>query len=229
MKTLPHIAQEDPQWSLDDFVDVVNQLLPQFLPEADSDNRVQDTVNPRLVRHYTTQGLLDKPLRQGREARYLYRHLLQLLLLRRLLTEGYSASSLASLMAGKSNAELEGLLQGGAQLTVEAANPALAFLSQIQARQSPPTVSAPEPSMSLQRSMPPPSSPPVRRPSASLVYGLEPSINEHPLPAATSQWTRLEVLDGLELHIREDFAFPTTAHEREQLLQLIAQRLTKPT
>lgn len=169
MYQLQQFARQNPQWSLDELVEVANQLLPQYLPDQGSDSRLQDTVNARLVRHYTTQGLLDRPLKQGREARYLYRHLLQLLLLRRLLAEGYSSSSLGQALQ-KSNQDLESLLQGGAQLTMEAANPALAFLAKVRDRGlGPPS----------QRTMAPPASPPV--PSSP------PSRDEASRPSTASQ------------------------------------------
>ncbi len=219
---LQQIAQQQPEMVLDRFVEVTNDLLPQFLPDQGSGNRGQEPVNPRLVRHYTTQGWLDKPLKQGREARYTYRHLLQLLVLRRLLAEGYSTSSISSLIGGQSDAALENILQGGVQLTVEAANPALAFLSQIrdgqgpakgQCRESSPSDRSPKRStspvggdlrVSPQQAAPAPAAPPASPPQP---------------------WTRLEILDGLELHVRQDFAAPATAHERDSLLQLIADHL----
>lgn len=228
MSKLQRLGQQDPQWSLEAFVDVANDMLSDFLPEQEVDSRLQDTVNPRLVRHYTTQGLLDKPRRQGREARYGYRHLLQLLVLRRLLTEGYSASSITGLIAGMTDTSLEDLLQGGAQLTVEAANPALAFLSQVRDRNQPlPT----EPSSAL-KSVHPPS---LKRlsPQRQHLSSPPPSPDLSPqtpstLPPSTPvPWTRLEILDGLELHLRNDFVVPATTYEREQLLRLIAHHLTQ--
>ncbi len=211
MSMLQQIAQQQPEMMLDRFVAVTNDLLPQFLPDQSSGSRGQEPINPRLVRYYTTQGWLDKPLKQGREARYTYRHLLQLLVLRRLLAEGYSASSIGSLIGGQADTALEDILQGGVQLTVEAANPALAFLSQIRDRRE----SSPS-DRSHKRS----ASPAFQAPLAAPV----------PTPAAPSAsipqaWTRLEILDGLELHIRQDFVAPATAHERDSLLQLIADHL----
>ncbi|WP_225885368.1 MerR family transcriptional regulator [Leptolyngbya sp. KIOST-1] len=213
---LQQIAQQQPEMVLERFVDVTNDLLPQFLPDQVSGSRGQEPVNPRLVRHYTTQGWLDRPLKQGREARYTYRHLLQLLVLRRLLAEGYSTSSIGGLISGQSDAALENILQGGVQLTVEAANPALAFLSQIRDRQATP---------------PPDRAAGGRRQYLGPPHGasFQPSFEAAPPPPAPSPpptWTRLEILDGLELHVRQDFAVPTTAHERDSLLRLIADHLT---
>lgn len=210
MSMLQQIAQQQPEMVLDRFVEVTNDLLPQFLPDQSSGNRGQEPVNPRLVRYYTTQGWLDKPFKQGREARYTYRHLLQLLVLRRLLAEGYSASSIGSLIGGQADQALEDILQGGVQLTVEAANPALAFLSQIRDRRE--------------------SSPSNQSPNRSATPAMQAPLAASSLPAPAPDpppqaWTRLEILDGLELHVRQDFAAPGTAHERDSLLQLIAAHL----
>ncbi|MFH7241458.1 MAG: MerR family transcriptional regulator [Spirulina sp.] len=207
MSMLQQIAQQQPEMVLDRFVEVVNDLLPQFLPDAPASGRGQEAVNPRLVRHYTTQGWLDRPLKQGREARYTYRHLLQLLVLRRLLAEGYSASSIGGLISGQPNSALENMLQGGVQLTVEAANPALAFLSQIRHRGE-----------SLDRSSSVVNPVAMEAPSP---MAAPPS----PTPSSHETWTRLPILDGLELHIRHDVTLPTTAHERDRLAQIIVDHL----
>ena len=207
MHQLQRFADQDTQWALDDFVEVANQLLPQFLPDGGAESRIQETVNVRLVRHYTTSGLLDKPLKQGREARYTYRHLLQLLLLRRLLAEGYSSGAVGQLVANKTNQDMEGLLQGGTQLTVEAANPALAFLAKVRERSVYPSAPAP-----------------VARSSPALSA---PSTSVDPSSPTPSRWMRHPILEGLELHIREDFRYPPSPQERDALLQLIAQALTQ--
>jgi DNA-binding transcriptional MerR regulator len=143
MKPLQALALEDPHWSLEELVQVANEQLPQFLPEEKAHTRVREDVTPRLIRHYASQRMLDEPLKEGREARYLYRHLLQLLLVRRLLAEGYGASAIDKLAISKTNQELEELLQGGVQLTITPANLALAFLQQVQQRQTPPMQSLP--------------------------------------------------------------------------------------
>ena len=204
MNTLQSIAQANPQWDLDTFVQVTNDLLPHYLPAGDTTRgRPPEAINLRLVRYYTTQGVLDRPLRQGREARYIYRHLLQVLVVRRLLGEGYSTSALQPITIEKGNADLEALLQGGMQLTVETANPALAFLQSVQTR---------APAASAVRAAQPLAAPAPRN--------LEIQASSPP-----SRWQRIVVLPGLEIHIKEDFVSPSTPQERENLLQLIAQRL----
>ena len=218
MEKLQQIADQQPELTLEGFVETVNDCLPQCLPESTTGGRGQESVNARLVRHYTTQGLLDKPLKQGREARYVYRHVLQLLALRRLLADGYSVSSITGLIDGQANPVLESILQGRTQLTVEAANPALAFLSQIRDRATP-AAPVPAPAARQRRSAPAPSARTASTPSPAT-----PAASSGELPSQT--WTRVELRNGLELHLRQDFIAPATAAEREQLLQLIAPHLT---
>lgn len=218
MSTLQQIAQTNPEWDLEAFVQATNDLLPQFLPPAASSVRTLETVNPRLVRYYTTQGVLDRPLRQGREARYTYRHLLQLLIVRRLLAEGYSTNAIQPITTEKGNTDLEALLQGGVQLTVEAANPALAFLQSVKARTAPASTSASMQKVRSRQTSSPPT--PAGRSAASI------SMDESTDQAdKVSHWQRVEVLPGLEVQIRDDFVPPSTPQEQENLLQLIAQRL----
>jgi DNA-binding transcriptional MerR regulator len=197
MKPLQKLAQRNSHWTLDEFVKVVNEQLPQFLPTQKAHTRVREEVTPRLVRHYTSLGMLDEALKEGREARYIYRHLLQLLVIRRLLAEGYGASAINNLAILKDNSELEALLQGGIQLTVEPANPALGFLQQIKQRHG---------------------------------YSLPLIPNQtrqSPTYFATKNWRRIEILPGLEINIREDFIYPNSPQEQQNLLQAIAQQLLK--
>ena len=51
--------------------------------------------NERLLRHYVSVNVVDKPARQGREVRYGFRHLLQYATARRLLKQGFSLAKIA--------------------------------------------------------------------------------------------------------------------------------------
>ncbi|MFW6358044.1 MAG: MerR family transcriptional regulator [Chroococcales cyanobacterium] len=127
MNSLAQFSQQNPTWTLEEFVDTANQLLPEYLPEVRENQRVGDEINPRLVRHYTSQGLLAEPQRQGRYAVYHYPHLLQILLVRRLMSKGIGLSAIADLIRNKGNTELENLLTGGGiQIEVSPPNPHLA-------------------------------------------------------------------------------------------------------
>ncbi len=108
-------SHADSVLTLTELVDVANRLLPTLLPK-DASGRVAEDVNPRLVRHYTTLGLLPEPRKEGREARYLYEHLLKLLVVRRLLAEGFSSQAIGQLLAGMDEATLVRVLDGGVEV-----------------------------------------------------------------------------------------------------------------
>ncbi len=108
---LENYSQET--WNAEEFVQVVNRLLPEFLPDIGFSQKVREEVNLRLIRHYTSIGAVDEPGKQGKESRYSYRHLLQLLLVRRLLAQGYNSGSIVEFPKQQSNRELIGLLEEG--------------------------------------------------------------------------------------------------------------------
>ena len=110
-------AYHDSIWNLTEFVDVANALLPDYLPKEAS-GRLADDVNPRLVRHYTTTGLLPEPGKDGREARYLFEHLVHLLVVRKLLAEGFGSSAIRDAVAGRGANELVGLLEGSVRVVL---------------------------------------------------------------------------------------------------------------
>lgn len=76
--TLADLTARERTWTLDAFVDEVNRLLPTVLPDA-APGRAKADVNARLVRHYTTEGVLPKPLKEAEEARYAADHLVRAL------------------------------------------------------------------------------------------------------------------------------------------------------
>ena len=134
--------------TLDDLVDAANQFLPDILPTSKA-GRTKDDVNARLVRHYTTERLLDDPLKQGREARYTRRHLLQLLALRRLMADGFGAATLQDTLQSRTDDDLEALIAGQTQLAVQPGNPALDYLEQLRRpAAAAPALSAPAPAPS---------------------------------------------------------------------------------
>ena len=109
MATLETYSKET--WTAEEFVNIVNRLLPDFLPEIGFNQKIREEVNLRLIRHYTSLGSLDEPGKSGKESRYTFRHLLQLLLVRRLLAQGYSSGSIDEFPRGQSNQQLLALLQ----------------------------------------------------------------------------------------------------------------------
>jgi hypothetical protein len=84
-----------------DLAQQVNTLLSQLLPGADA------AVNERLVRYYVQEWVLDAPEREGREAVFRFRQLLQLLVARVLLHDKWPLKKVAELIR---EADLDSLL-----------------------------------------------------------------------------------------------------------------------
>ncbi len=182
--------------TLDDLVDAANQFLPDILPTGKA-GRTKDDVNARLVRHYTTERLLDEPLKQGREARYTRRHLLQLLTLRRLMADGFSAATLQDTLQSRTDDDLEALLAGQTQLAVQPGNPALDYLAQLRR----PVAAAPAPAAP---SPAPAASTPVQYTRLPLAPGLDVHVRtDFRLPRSRLEQERLAqlFLDALD-HLR---------------------------
>ena len=92
----------------DDVADLEVYGLEQLLAVAGE--RLGEEISPRTVRLYATQGLIDRPGKEGRSAIYSRRHLLQLLLIRSLARRGLSLSAIAPLCV-LADAELEQQLE----------------------------------------------------------------------------------------------------------------------
>jgi len=87
---------------------------------------VDDSANVRLVRHYTQLGVLDRPVRRGKEALYSYRQLVQYLAARVLLDDGWPLAKIASETSARTTEELLSLLPSGAP------NPAQALIQRFR-------------------------------------------------------------------------------------------------
>ncbi len=77
-----------------------------------TDGRVAPAPDARTVRYYATLGLLDRPAIVDRQARYGPRHVLQLLAIKALQGQGMPLAEVQARLYGRSNAELEALLEG---------------------------------------------------------------------------------------------------------------------
>jgi DNA-binding transcriptional MerR regulator len=219
---LETIEKNHQEWLIEEFTEVANQLLPQYLPENKKNNKVKEEINPRLIRHYTTLKLIDEPHRQNRYAFYNYRHLLQLLLVRRLLSEGIGASAINDLLTSKTNEELKSLLLGGISINISTAhqypkntNSALEYLTNLRQKKtdisskSSPSIA----SFTNQKESP-------------IFYNQ--NISENQISFSDLQkWIHLPVLDGLELHIRDDFVYPNSLQEQDSLNQHLIHILTQ--
>lgn len=114
---------EDENWSVSaqDLVNWVNHAAERFLPlnEEDKSQRVSDSLGLRSMRHYQTLGCIDAPVREGREARYGFRHYLQALLVRKMLWQRVPSEKMAQILSSKTISEYKNLLLQGIELVVK--------------------------------------------------------------------------------------------------------------
>lgn len=157
------------QWTLEEFAIAANDLLPQVLPSVKTNAKLSEEITPRLIRYYASQGVLDEPMREGKFAFYNQRHLLQLLVCRRLLAEGFTVAVIAAIARHKTNAELEAMLTDGIEFHLTAAK-----------------------------------------------------SESHPKTEATKiesqQWLRIQIREGVEIHLRSDVVLPQTSLEYQHFL-----------
>lgn len=98
-------------WRLDELVRRSQQLLALLPAGAGESRRVRWQPDARLVRYYTTLGLLDRPAElRGRTAYYRDRHLLQLLAIKTLQARGSSLQAVQAQLAGQPDAALAALI-----------------------------------------------------------------------------------------------------------------------
>ncbi|MFM2172395.1 MAG: hypothetical protein RLZZ54_322 [Cyanobacteriota bacterium] len=179
--------------------------------------RLGEEITPRTVRLYATEGLIDRPGKDGRRALYSQRHLLQLLLVRTLARRGLSLSAIAPLVVG-SDAELQqqwSQLDESAQLasSVEPSNDALAYLQNLQADPS----GESEASASLL--------PLLGSPLSSRSPSLRASRMSGRSSASSSRWHRFSLAPGVELHLSESASIPPAGSRREAWLNRLIDRL----
>ncbi|MGI5206300.1 MerR family transcriptional regulator [Spirillospora sp. CA-108201] len=97
---------DDDTWTIAELADRAGAALAAD-GSAQVSARVRDLPNERLIRWYTTIGLLDPPLgRRGRTALYGPRHLLQLIAVKRRQASGRSIAEIQVELAAATDAEL---------------------------------------------------------------------------------------------------------------------------
>ena len=98
-------------WRLDELVQRSQRLLALLPAGAGESRRVRWQPDTRLVRYYTTLGLLDRPAEmRGRTAYYRDRHLLQLLAIKTLQARGLSLQAVQAQLSGQPDAALATLI-----------------------------------------------------------------------------------------------------------------------
>lgn len=172
--------------SMDGLIDLLREQVPLIAPRQ-TRYRVTDLPSARTIRFYTARGLVDKPTaHEGAAARYGYRHLLQLLVVKYLQAQYLPLAKVASLMAGATNRDLE-------LLVPEVSTVAQRELVR-QDRRIAEIVGRPAPGA-------PPAQPPPAVALAAAPVG------------EADRWFRIEVSPGIELHVHES-ALPAAGRVR---------------
>ena len=92
------------EWPLEQFVNIAGEVLDVLAIGEPS------VPNERLVRYYTAEGVISRPGRDGREARYGWQHLVEFLVTRLLLNDGWPLSKVAEFMRTSDPESLESML-----------------------------------------------------------------------------------------------------------------------
>jgi len=180
--------------------DEAARLISRFVPRQERGS-VAELPDERMVRYYSAEGLISAPEgKQGAAAVYGYEHLLQLVVIKRLQAEHLPIRKIKELVEGKSESELEQLLD----------------IDQARPSRPSPKNSATEYLQSLLRPAPSPA-PSMRAPApAPLVSS---SIQ------SKSAWARVEIEPGLELHIRDDYRLPDDGKDRQRLARRLLNEI----
>jgi len=162
---------------------------------------VTSVPDERTIRYYMAEGLVQTPEeRQGTASVFGYINLLQLLTVKKLQAEHLPIRKIRELVAGKSEQELETLLGIGSTAAKKSRETeAKRYLESLLAPTSAPAA------LTLKEAAAPPP------------------------PQQTDQsqsWQRVEIEPGLELHIRSDYAPPTSARTKG-LLEKAIHRLRR--
>ena len=176
--------------------DEAARLLSHFVPRQERGS-VTEVPDERMVRYYSSGGLISPPeSRQGVSAVYGYLHLLQLLVIKRLQAEHLPIRKIRELVDGRTEEGLEQLLgvEAGGPTSVPTRNSAIEYLESLL------------PNRPVKSPLPQAASFAVAEETARYAAGV-----------SSSEWTRVEIEPGLELHIRGDYCLTRDAKERQRL------------
>jgi DNA-binding transcriptional MerR regulator len=182
--------------------------------------RLGEEITPRTVRLYATEGLIDRPGKDGRRAVYGHRHLLQLLLIRTLARRGLSLTAIAPLVVCSDEDLAQHLLQLEEPSPSSVQQEALAYLQSLQAESSVSRSTDRGTSLLPLLGSPPSSS------SGSLSSQRSLSTRSAGRSStASSRWHRFSLAPGVELHLSESASIPPAGKRREAWLQRLLERL----
>lgn len=194
---------------LPEFARAVEGLLSQLGIEQNR-GTVSLVPDERTIRYYLSEGLIQPAEeKQGTASVFIYRHLLQLVAVKKLQAEHLPIKKIRELVSGKDDQQLESLLGvTSAPRKKSDETEAKRYLESLLT-----------PSMSL-------SSPPTL--FAASARKMQWSAPQAPAQVdQKASWQRVEIEPGLELHIRSDYALPATGTRTKNLLDRIVSKLRR--
>jgi DNA-binding transcriptional MerR regulator len=177
---------------MEELLNIANSFVGVIAPVQPSD-RVAETLNERNLRYYISEGLVDRPLgKEGVSALYGYRHLLQILALKRLQVEYLPVKRIKEILPQATNEELESIALGGRpSCATQGRDRALSYLDSL----------LPDASRAATENIP-------RRhpePQSFAAHLRAPQAKFEPgTPDKATSWERFILDDGIEMHIRSD-------------------------
>ncbi|MGA9767757.1 MAG: MerR family transcriptional regulator [Blastocatellia bacterium] len=196
--------------------DMAARLITELVPRQERAS-VTEVPDERMVRYYSAEGLISPPEgKQGLSAVYGYSHLLQLLVIKRLQAEHLPIRKIKELVEGKSERELEQMLEVEGDKSKNAAkNAATEYLESLLKPRAPAVPQPPAPQIPAPQLPAPPMA--ASRRVASRMAAPEALAEISASPSSVNAWSRVEVEPGLELHIRKDYQLPDDVKERQRL------------
>ena len=194
---------------------------------------VADFPNERTIRYYITEGLLDQAIeKRGVTSIFGYEHLLMLLVIKKLQSDGLPISVIKTLISGKSVDELEKLFGEEvhtftSERDLEEFRRSIGHTDEREVQRfSTPLAAVPPPEPPkknaakeyLESLLFRPSRKGESEPPAAALSAAPPTTSR---PPATSDWRRYEIVPGVELHIARSFRPPQDKGFRNRLLVLI--------
>jgi DNA-binding transcriptional MerR regulator len=199
-----HKYRGEKSFTLPRLIEILKEQLPQVAPPQ-TKYKVTDIPTARTIRFYTAHLLVDKPAsREGGNALYGYRHLLQILVIKYLQSQYLPLLKIKSLVENADNRELELLMPAYASATATnrgLAREGLRITTRSFLQNTPAAASAP-----------PPPEKAVVEPAGGMTPGAD-------------TWHRIAVGPGIELHVSAD---ALSAEGRERLRGALLRELGAP-
>jgi DNA-binding transcriptional MerR regulator len=169
---------------------------------------VSEVPDERTIRYYLTEGLISPAEdKQGTASVFSYRHLLELLVVKKLQSEHLPIRKIRDLVDGRTERELERLL--GAEGSPRVKNEALSYLEKLLMKPAAP---------------PSPQAPQMLRQATSTemqASSAPPAPQSSPTGVGSGTWSRVEIEPGLELHVHDQYQPPREAKGLRRLTQTI--------